>query len=288
MTKHRFIALDYMNRRLHHVDEAKPEMNWSVPTQGQLHDMQLVGGGRVAVTHDDGWVFHDLVDGHEFGRVSIEGVKGVSAIRFLPDGRVFAGVNGPKGIEILELDGKGNVLKSFDFTQFKQIRQLHRTPEGTWLLTHHDGGLEVALNGSDRILKSFSAPDIRYAYMLLRKADVSHLLSGGYSRTTIEFEPGGRIVRQYAAPQPEGLESFYYSGFQLLADGHLVQANWNGHNDGDYKHGLKLFEFDESGSVVWSWIAPEGHVGSIIVFLILDGLDVSVLNDDVYGVMKAL
>jgi hypothetical protein len=65
----------------------------------------------------------------------------------------------------------------------------------------------------------------------------------------------------------------------LLANGHLIQANWNGHNNGDYKPGLQLFEFDGQGTMVWSWMAPKEQVGSITAFIVLDEFDTATLND---------
>ena len=83
--KHRFVALDYMHGRLHHVDEGNPAANWSVPSGGMLQDLQLAGAGRLIVSLDDGWSFRRLADGGEVGRVKT-GVTGIATLCLLPDG----------------------------------------------------------------------------------------------------------------------------------------------------------------------------------------------------------
>lgn len=286
--KHRFVALDYMNSLLHQVDENHPAANWSVPSGGILQDLQLAGNGRLIVSLDDGWSFRRLADGGEEERVKT-GVTGISTLRRLPGGGVLAGVNAKAGIELVEFDDRGKAGRTYEFHDFKDLRQLRRTSVGSWLFAHHDGAVEVELTGEQpRILRSFTAPGAQYAYQLVRKADGRYLFSGGYAKANFELTADGQCLHAFSVTQPPGLESYYYSGFQLLANGHLVQANWNGHNAGDYKHGLKLFEFDAQGNTVWTWIAPQEQVGAITAFIILDGLDPALPHDDATGTMEPM
>ena len=90
--KHRFVALDYMNGRLHHVDESNPAADWTVPSGGTLQDMQLAGNGQLIVSMNDGWSFRRLADGSEVSRVKTT-VVGIAALRLLAGGGVLAGVN---------------------------------------------------------------------------------------------------------------------------------------------------------------------------------------------------
>ena len=286
--KHRFVALDYMHGRLHHVDESNPAANWSVPSGGMLQDVQLAGAGRLIVSLDDGWSFRRLADGGEVGRVKT-GVTGIATLCLLPGGGVLAGLNTPAGIELVEFDDQGQAGRTYAFHEFKDLRQLRRSSAGTWLFAHHDGAVEVELAGAQsRVLRSFTVPGAQYAYQLVRKADGHYRFSGGYAKGNFELAADGRCLRAFAVTQPPGLESYFYSGFQLLANGHVVQANWNGHNDSDYRHGLKLFEFDGEGNTVWSWIAPQEQVGSITAFIILDGLDPALPHDDASGIMEPM
>lgn len=276
--RHRFVALDYMNGRLHHVDESNRAADWSVPSGGTLQDMQLAGNGQVIVSLNDGWSFRRLADGSEVSRVKTA-VVGIAALRLLAGGGVLAGVNTGEGIELVQFDAKGNTLRCFKLHEYRDLRQLRKTPQGSWLVAYHHGAVEVMLTEPASVLGAFSAPGVKYAYQALRTAAGNTWLSGGYSQAVVELSPENRVIRSFTAVQPPGFENNYYSGFQVLGNGHLVQANWNGHNDGDYKPGLQLFEFDAQGNTVWSWMAPKEQVGSITAFIVLDELDIATLND---------
>lgn len=286
MIMHRFIALDFMNERLIHIDESGRHVNWTVPSGDKLADIQLAGNGQLLVSRNDGWALHDLTDGSVCSRIHVKGLSGLATLRLLPDATLLGGINTQQGIEIWRMSADGGVLKTYPLPQFRDVRQLRRTAWGTVLLAHHDGGAEIELGESDCIVhRTFTAPEVRYAYQLSCTANGNFRLSGGYSKSNIEFSPEGRVLGEFSSEQPEGMQSFFYSGFQTLSNGNLMQANWNGHGDYDYVHGLKLFEFDCGGRVVWSWCAPKEHVGSILTFIVLDGLDVALAHDDATGAL---
>ena len=287
--KHRFVALDYMHGRLHHVNENDPAANWSVPSGGMLQDLRLAGAGRLIVSLDDGWSFRRLADGGEVGRVKT-GVTGIATLCLLPEGGVLAGVNTPAGIELVEFDEHGKAVPYLcAFMRLKICGSCAGAPpvpgcspittvRWRWNWREHRPGS----CGRSRC----PAPSMPTNWCARRTGH--YLFSGGYAKGNFELAADGRCLHAFAVTQPSGLESYYYSGFQLLANGHVVQANWNGHNDSDYRHGLKLFEFDEKGNTVWSWIAPKEQVGSITAFIILDGLDPALPHDDATGVMEPM
>lgn len=283
--KHRFVALDFINQQLHHIDENNPAANWSVPSSGALQDMQLAGDDRLVVSRHDGWCFMGLADGADRGGV-VSQITGIASLRLLPGGGVMTGVNAKEGIELYELDDRGKVRHAYQLHGYRDLRTIRQTPQGTWLVAHFGGAVEVELDGQAKALRSFSAPNVKYAFQASRAPDGNYLLSGGYAKATFVLTPENQCLRSFAGVQPPGLESYFYSGFQQLANGHLVQANWNGHNDSDYKHGLKLFEFDAKGDTVWTWIAPKEQVGAITTFIVLDGLDTALAHDDANGVLK--
>lgn len=287
MLKHRFVAVDFLNSRIWHIDETGRHADWAVPSGGKLQDMQLAGNGQLLVSRDNGWAFHDLRDGRVVRQLAIPDLSGLATLRLLPGGFLMGGLNTPQGVEVWRFHSSGQVLQKTALHDLKDLRLLRQTTQGTWLLAHHTGGCEIAISETGHtVLKTFSLPGGRYAYQLLCKADGHYLLSGGYSLSTGEFSTDCVLLREFTAPQPAGMQSFFYSGFQVLPDGNLVQANWSGHDDRDYTHGRKLFEFNRAGDVVWSWIAPKEQVGSILNFLILDGLDFQLPHDDTTGTQQ--
>ena len=73
------------------------------------------------------------------------------------------------------------------------------------------------------------------------------------------------IYRVKQAHPQLGLD--WFSGFQLLPDGHVLAANWLGH--GKQGTGPHLVEFDRGNRVVWKW---EDHqqAATITNVLVLD------------------
>jgi hypothetical protein len=49
---------------------------------------------------------------------------------------------------------------------------------------------------------------------------------GGYSKGLYTFSADGALLKDTVVQQPEGLHNYFYGGFQLLKNGHLVLANW--------------------------------------------------------------
>jgi len=282
--RHQLLLSDLMNNQLHYVDEIRPEKSWSMASGGLLQDLQLAGDGAFLHTHDHGWSYRRLADGGLLRTVAAD-ADGIASLRLLPGGGTMAGCNTPAGIEIRQFDPVGRTIRRWPFHDYQDLRMLRRTPHDTWLLAHHDGALEAALGKTGEIRRRFTAPNIRYAYQALMTPLGSYLLSGGYSCTVTELTPDNRILRTLVAPQPAGQGSYFYSGFQQLPNGHLVQANWSGHDCHDYREGLKLFEFDPDGNVVWSWTAPKEKVGSVTAILVLDGLNPDLAYDDAHGVL---
>ena len=136
-----------------------------------------------------------------------------------------------------------------------------------------------------RIVCRFKLPRDRNAYMALAAADGTYWVAGGYAHALYQYAADGHLLRSFEAPQPPGLVNHFYAGFQMLPDGHIVQANWTGHSAKDFKEGWKLIEFDAQGQVVWHWHVPCEQAGTINNVIVLDHLDPAVFNDDAGGIL---
>lgn len=291
--RHKFLVADFWKAKIHYVDENDPSKNWSEPWGGGLRDIQLIGNNQLLVSESTGWKVYDLVTRKKISEVKLDGISGIVTLRRLPDGRTFAGCNckidGKNTVAIYELGPTNNLVRRTCFPQFGWLRLMRRTPAGTWLLTESKGAVEVTLDDGiaddKRVLNQFKLPRPRNAYMALRKPDGNVLVAGGYAVGLFEYKPDGTFIREFAAKQPEGMTNHFYAAFQILPNRHVIQSNWNGHGAGDYKPGWKLIEFDQDGKVVWTWHEPPEKVGTIVGLLVLDGIDTTVLNDDISGLL---
>lgn len=291
--KHKFLALDFWKAKIHYVDENNPAANWSEPWGGGLKDMQLIGNKQLLVSNSQGWTIYDLETRKKVADVRLDGINGISTARRLPDGRTFLGINqktdGKESVAVCELDAKNTLVRKTVLPGLRWLRLMRRTPQDTWLLSEWKGTVEVTLKDGiaddKRILNNFILPRPRNAFMALRKPDGNTLVAGGYSAGLFEYKPNGELLREFVATQPQGMTNHFYAALQLLKNGHIIQSNWNGHSDKDYKPGWKLIEFNPDGKIVWTWNEPPEKIGTLNGLIILDDIDIGVLNDDVNGIL---
>lgn len=286
--RHRFIVSDFMHSSLHHVDQADPSKNWTLKLPEVAFDLQLVGGNRLLCNRAKGYDVYDLATRERVESFQSDAVKDtVRSVRRLADGRTFLGTQGGA---VYEFDAQKRWAATYDMPKAaKYVRMMRFTPQGNLLLAAEDGAYEVSLEkgleAERRLVRKFALPRPRNSYMALYAPDGRLLLSGGYSKGLYTFDAEGKLLKDTVLEQPEGLSNYFYAGFQILKNGHVVMANWTGHNEKDFKPGWKAVELDKDHKVVWSW--NESYGGTVNQLLVLDGLDLSRLNDDACGVLGA-
>jgi len=108
------------------------------------------------------------------------------------------------------------------------------------------------------------------------------LVSTGYGLGIVELDTDGKVLQTMGgkqAPEARELGYFFFAGFQMLKNGHIVVSNWSGYGAHDSVKGHQLIEFDAAGKVVWTW-HDAVRAGCVHGSIILDDLDTNVLNDD--------
>ena len=268
--RHRFVASDFMNCSLHYVDQNDVSKNWTLRLPEVAFDLQLLGGNRLLCNRSKGYEVYDLATRQRIDGFQSDAMKEIRTVRRLADGRTFLG--GQSGT-VYELDAQKHLTATYEMPKaIKYVRLMRFAPEGTLLLAADDGAYEVsldkALDAEKRLVRKFALPRPRNAYMAQYASDGNLLLSGGYSKGFFTFDPQGKLLKDTVFAQPEGLSNFFYAGFQVLKNGHIVMANWTGHGEKDFKPGWKLIEFDANHSVVWTWNEPYG--GTVNQVAILD------------------
>jgi hypothetical protein len=282
---HEFLAIDEGLATLLHVNEADPSKDWTVPIgHPQSRDMQLIGNGRVLIGHHHGWSEFEIAT----GKVLFEftGYEGVTAVRRQPDGHtIVAGVDiaGVTGVVILELDETNTEIHRAIYPG-DYVRLIRQTAQGTFLMSCNDRIREGDREGN--YLNEFPVDGFYHAWKSLRLANGNLLVSAGYGAFMVELDPVGEIVRKFGGKEqvPEAVNPFFYAMFQLLPDGHIVLANWQGHGEGFGGSGVQLLEFDSAGEIVWQW-SDSSRISSLQGVLVLDGLDTALLHDERDGVM---
>ena len=136
-------------------------------------------------------------------------------------------------------------------------------------------------------LREFPVEGFYHAWKSLRLPNGGLLISAGYGAFMVELDAAGEEIRRFGGKGqvPEAVNPFFYAMFQLLGNGNVVLANWQGHGSGFGNSGVQLLEFDPGGGIVWQWGDP-ARISSLQGMLVLDGLDLSKLHDERDGVMK--
>jgi hypothetical protein len=253
--------------------------------QSAARDMQLIGGGKILIGHDHGYTEFDL----KLGRVMKEfkSLEGVAAVRRQPDGHtIIAGVDipGAKGVAVLELDAQDQEVHRAIFPG-DYVRIIRQTEQGTYLMSCNDRIREGSRDG--KYLREFPVEGFYHAWKSLRLPNGNLIVTAGYGAFVVELDASGKILRKFGGKEqvPEKVRPFFYAMFQLLPNGNVVLANWQGHGPGFGNSGVQLLEFNGAGEIVWSWSKAD-LISSLQGVLVLDGLDTSKLHDERSGVMS--
>ena len=268
--RHRFLASDFMHSSLHFVDQYDTSKNWTLKLPEIAFDLQLLDNGRVLCNRTKGFDVYDLKTREKTDSFQMDALKDIRTVRRTDDGRTFLGAQGGT---VYELDAQNKLAATYEMPKaIKYVRLMRFAPKGTLLMAAEDGcyevSLEKGLEAERRLVRKFALPRPRNAYMALYAPDGNLLLSGGYSKGFFTFDPEGRLIKDTVFAQPEGLNNYFYAGFQILKNGNIVMANWTGHNEKDFKPGWKLIEFDKEHHVAWTW--NEAYGGTVNQVLVLE------------------
>jgi len=286
--QHDFIVIDEGHATLLHINERDPPKNWLVPiSRPAARDMQLIGDGKILIGHHHGYSEFDIA----LGRLvkEFKSLEGVTGVRRQPNGHtIFAGVDipGAKGVAVLELDAgdKENHRAIFPGDYVRLIRQ---TSGGTYLMTCNDRIREGSRDG--QYLREFPVEGFYHAWKSLRLPNGNLIVTAGYGAFVVELDASGTILRKFGGKDavPEEMRPCFYAMFQLLPNGNIVLANWQGHGSGLGNSGVQLLEFNAASEIVWSW-SDASLISSLQGVLVLDGLDASRLHDERTGLMLPL
>lgn len=283
--QHEFVCIDEGHASLLHINEQDASKNWLVPIgQPQARDMQLIGNGRILIGHHHGYSEFELSGGRLLKEFKT--YAGVTAARRQPNGHtILAGVNigSASGVTVLELDAGDQEIRRSVFAG-DYVRLFRQTSQGTYLMSCNDRIREGTPDGV--YLREFPVPGFYHAWKALRLPSGHLLITAGYGAFMVELDADGQVIRKIGSKDvlSSHIRPFFYAMFQLLPNGHVVLANWQGHGPRLGDSGVQLLEFNPSGDLVWSW-SKKDLISSLQGLLVLDGLDTSLLHDERNGVM---
>ncbi|WP_075794659.1 hypothetical protein [Massilia putida] len=267
----RFLGIDEGRQRLHLIDSQDPAFGWQrdLADFPLARDLQRIGPNRALVGFERGF-FEIDIDSGDIVRVC-DRWSGVTAARRLDDGRTLVtGMNldgGDNDIDVLTLDADLLVIararRDGDY-----VRLMRPAGDG-YLLCTNDHILET--DAALRPRRRLAAPGFEHAWKAERLADGSTLVAAGYGAFVARFDADGRLVGTFGGKDevPEQVAPFFYATFQVLDDGCIAVANWQGHGPDNGRKGRQLLVFDANGTLLDTWSDPV-RISSLQGILVLE------------------
>ena len=296
----RFVVADDGLQKVSYVNLDDPTKDWDIPVGARVWDIRLGGNGKILVPTTDGIGGYYEID-VEQGKITQAHTQlgFVRSVFRLKDGNTLvAGENlaGQQGTVLIEVGADLKVIdaKTKKFPKVKNSRLIRRTANGTYLLgsTVDNQSEHVLLEIDDQgfELQQFvvgTGP----AHMGLRLRNGDTAVTSGRDLKLLIFDKDGKtkqtILMQNQSDK-QAIDPYQAGYFQILSNGHFVMANWQGKNATSGRKGRQLVEYNAQGEQVWTWKQDPKRFSSISAFLVLDGLDLNRVHDDVNGPLEPL
>jgi hypothetical protein len=169
----------------------------------------------------------------------------------LPDGKILVGESGGDGISRLyEVTHEKQLLRTIEVQSgggsHNQLRQIRKTPEGTYLVSQQRGGGKAReLDATGKVLRTFPCGQ----FVAIRLPDGNTLLACGDEHRIVEVDRTDQIVWEVKETDIPGNRLGFVAGLQRLPNGNTVVCNWSGHSGLDNQP--QVFELTRDKKLVW-------------------------------------
>jgi hypothetical protein len=240
--------------------------------------LQLIGNRQVMGSHPDGYEVFDLDTGHFVKRVT--GFTLTQSAYRTVDGETML-AHGGASLEFLDKDDKS--VRQISYPGHGYVRVARPTRLGTFLVPSDTSMFEGDAHGtviwkaSGGCITPICPTYWSQVYEPRLMADGHVLLSTffGASLDVID-RTTGKVTKQFGTktmPDADVIKPNAFAGFQILPNGNIIAANWQGHGLGNGTSGIQVIEFDGAGNVVWTYKQDPLVFSSIQDVLVIDGMD---------------
>lgn len=276
----KFFLTDEGKKAIHYIDLEQPANSWTTETEGGLRDLQLVGNNRVMLSCGGGFLEFDVSTGERLRYVKVYNFVG--SARRLANGNTL--ISKKSSDKVVVVDTGGTVVDTI--TLEKPVHRMMRTTErGTLIYGYKHEVIEADTATGDVVWSASVKPLAKEVYAAVRVSDSCVWVSTGYGNSLIRID-GDSTLTEYTAREED--HSHEFAGFQVLPEGRVVVANWQGHGDGHGSDGHQFLQFDvDSREVNWFWEQESDRISSINNILVVDGLDPAYMWTDAEGILKS-
>ncbi|WP_053228382.1 hypothetical protein [Spirochaeta cellobiosiphila] len=267
--KYKFLGYDEGKQTLGTYDTTNPDWGWTLNIDDYplARDLQHIGTNLALVGFDRGYFELDSKSG-QIHKV-VDRWKDVSSCRRMENGNTL--VTGldleEKGINVLTLNPRDELV-NVATREGVYVRMMRPTDSGTFLIGSDSHFLET--NSELIEIQKLSHDKFLHAWLAHRYKDGSTIVSAGYGAFMAKFDKAGQLLETFGGHNevPEEIAPFFYAAFEILPDGGVLVANWQGHGRDNGTKGKQLVEFDINGKYRGSWSNPE-RISSLQGLLLL-------------------
>ena len=158
---------------------------------------------------------------------------------------------------LYEMDRIGKIHKTVEVqlggNSHQQVRQIRKTPQGTYLACQQKGGGKaMEFDGEGKLLRTF----VSGRFSAERLPNGNTLIGCGDEHRVIEVDPQDKIVWEVDQNDIPGNTLGFAAGVVRLPNGNTVICNWSGHG-GSSKSQPSVFEINPEKKVVWEVTDPK-------------------------------
>lgn len=254
LKRHHFMFMQYSPGNRIVELSADGKIVWEHPTPGLAVMFQELKNGNVMYAYGGSPTGVQEVDRqHKVVwnyNAKCEQVLGFSR---LSNGNVLVGEQGP--CQAVEVDRKGEEvhvtpLTTFEKPAHRQLRSLHKLPNGNILSCHEADATVREVDPSGKVL--WEHPNMTNVFEAIRLKNGNTLIGGGIGAEAriIEVTKEHKIVWEFGAKDAPELGLNWICGIQILKNGNLVVGNFLRGKEGQGAH---AFEITRKKQVVWTF-----------------------------------
>jgi hypothetical protein len=259
------------------VDLSKAQiLQWKTVTGGPgARGVQLIGNNQVLGGRDDGYEVFDLTTG-AITKTVVGFHQTQSAYRTVTGETMLTRT----GTVLTFLGKSDQPTHEISYPGFGNVRLARPTRNGTYLVPSDTTLFEGDATG--KVLWTATGAEWRQLWepLLMRGGDT--LVSTGFGASCDVVDQATHLVTKRFGtrkmPLAATIRPNVFSEFEILPNGNIITANWQGEGSGNGGSGAQVLEFEPGGNLVWYWKQDPSVFSSIQSVLLLDGKDTAYLH----------
>lgn len=267
VVKHRFVCTAYTQGKVFIVS-ADGVVEWEYPAE-HCNDLSILPNGNLLFNTGHGV---KEVTRDKQVRFNYESTNAIYACQRLANGNTFIGeCNSGR---LLEVSPTGAVVKEVRLLPAGKdggpgyMRNARQLDNGHYLVAHYGADVVREYDGQGKVILEIAAPGGPHSVERLPNGHT--LISCGDhpgGPRFFETDAAGKTMWELREGDLPGISLKFLAGFQRLANGNTILANWLGH--GQFGKGPHLIELTPEKKVVWTF-ADHDNMKTISNLQLLD------------------